>query len=49
MVERMNRTLETMLREKVSENQLDRDNHVAISCAAYRAVPHEATKKTQIE
>ena len=46
MVERINRTLETMLREKVSENQLDWDDHVAISCAAYRAVPHEATRKT---
>jgi len=45
-VERMNRTLETMLREKVSENQLDWDDHVAISCAAYRAVPHEAMRKT---
>ena len=32
----MNRSLETMLREKVAANQLDWDDHVAISCAAYR-------------
>ena len=46
MVERLNRSLETMLREKVAANQLDWDEHVDISCAAYRAVPHEATKRT---
>ena len=42
----MNRSLETMLREKVAANQVDWDEHVDISCAAYRAVPQEATKRT---
>ena len=46
LIERYNRTLETMLKEMVSEQQTDWDLYVGLCCMAYRATPHEATKMT---
>ena len=46
MVERFNRTLETMLRQTIQTNQSDWDLQAPICCMAYRASVHETTKQT---
>ena len=46
MVERFNRTLETMLKQTIREDQTDWDLQVPFCCMAYRAAIHESTKKT---
>jgi len=42
-LERVHRTLNTMLGKIVSENQRDWDSHVAYVLAAYTATKHSAT------
>ena len=46
MVERFNRTLETMLRQTIQTNQSDWDLQAPICCMAYRASVNETTKQT---
>ena len=46
MVERFNRTLETLLRQTTQPDQSDWDIQVPICCMAYRAAIHETTRKT---
>lgn len=43
MVERFNRTFETMVRQIVADGQWGWDRHLLIVCMACRAVVHEAT------
>jgi len=45
-LERVHRTLNTMLGKIVSENQRDWDTHVAYVLAAYNATEHSATGYT---
>ena len=44
LVERFNRTMESMLRMFVSESQLEWDEKLSCSLMAYRATPHESTQ-----
>ena len=46
MVERFNRTIETLLRQCVEENQLDWDIQLPFCCAAYRSALHSTTGHT---
>ena len=46
MIERFNRTLETLLRHTVQENQSDWNLQVPLCCMAYRSAVHESTKQT---
>ena len=43
MVERSNRTLQSMLRAFVNEARNDWDDHLPAVCCAYRSTPHEST------
>ena len=49
MIERFNRTIETMLRQCVAENQRDWDEMLPYCCAAYRNAIHSTTKFTPNE
>ena len=49
MIERFNRTIETMLRQTVQENQKDWDEHLSYCCAAYRSSLHSTTGFTPNE
>ena len=44
MIERFNRTIETMLRQCVSDHQRDWDEMLPYCCAAYRNAMHSTTK-----
>lgn len=46
LVERFNRTLETLMRQTTRPDQSDWDIQVPICCMAYRAAIHETTRKT---
>ena len=46
MVERFNRTMESMLAAWTSTYQDDWDEHLALIGMAYRSAPHESTKET---
>ena len=46
MVERFNRTLQTLLRQTIQQNQEDWDQQIAVCCMAYRSSVHDVTKKT---
>ena len=46
MVERFNRTVETMLRQTVQTNQKDWDVMLPYCCAAYRGAVHSTTGQT---
>ena len=46
MVERFNRTLETMLAKYMSKNHEDWDGHLQLVMLAYRSSVHETTKQT---
>jgi len=46
MVERFNRTLQTLLKQTIQQNQEDWDQHIAVCCMAYRSSVHDVTKKT---
>lgn len=46
MVERFNRTLETLLRQTIQTDQSDWDLQIPICCMAYRASVHDTTKQT---
>lgn len=49
MVERMNKTIGTMITSFVSENQKTWDEHLAVLMMAYRSSPHESTGMTPNE
>ena len=49
MIERFNRTIETLLRQKVNTNQKDWDEHLSYCCAAYRNSLHSTTEHTPNE
>ena len=46
MVERFNRTLQTLLKQTIQQNQEDWDQQIAVCCMAYRSSVHDVTKKT---
>ena len=46
MVERFNRTLETLLRQCVDDNQKNWDTQLSFCCAAYRSALHSTTAHT---
>ena len=46
MIERFNRTLETLLRQSITEDQRNWDLQTPLCCMAYRASVHETTRKT---
>jgi hypothetical protein len=46
MVERYNRTLETLLRQVVDEEQTDWDAYLPFVCMAYRSTVHDSTGQT---
>lgn len=46
MIERFNRTIETLLRQCVQDNQKDWDQHLPFCCAAYRSALHSTTSQT---
>lgn len=46
LVERFNRTLETMLKQTIKEDQSDWDLQAPLCCMAYRAATHETTRQT---
>ena len=49
MIERFNRTIETLLRQTVSDNQKDWDQYLPYCCAAYRNAVHSTTGFTPNE
>ena len=46
MVERFHRTLQTLLKQTIQQNQEDWDQQIAVCCMAYRSSVHDVTKKT---
>ena len=49
MIERFNRTIETLLRQTVNKNQKDWDDQLSYCCAAYRSSIHSTTEFTPNE
>ena len=46
MVERFNRTFQTLLKQTIQQNQEDWDQQIAVCCMAYWSSVHDVTKKT---